>query len=78
VLDKSILGPGFLSWFLSERFQSHMPYNRLEEELRAEGCQVSRSTMCETVAKLSDLLAPITQQMHRELLKSPVISTTRA
>jgi transposase len=73
VLDKSILGPGFLSWILTERFQNHMPYNRLEKKLRAEGCQLSRSTMCETVAKLSDLLEPITQQMHRELVKSRVV-----
>ena len=47
VIDKGILGVGFLAHVLVERFAYHMPYNRLESKYAAEGFELSRAVLCE-------------------------------
>jgi transposase len=43
VIDKGLLGVGFLAHVLVERFAHHMPYNRLEAKYASEGLKLSRS-----------------------------------
>ena len=43
VIEKGLLGPGFLAHVITERFANHMPYYRLEAKYRAEGLDLSRS-----------------------------------
>jgi hypothetical protein len=43
-------------------------------ELRADGCEVARSVMCDAVGGIADLLEPITKtQVYRGILGSSVI-----
>ena len=75
VIDKGVLGPGFLSHLITERFARHQPYYRLEGKYRAEGLELSRSVLCESMARCAELLSPIAEQLRKEVLASPVVHT---
>jgi transposase len=75
VIDKGMLGPGFLAHVIVERFGNHMPYYRLEGRYRSEGLDLSRSVLCESMARCAELLEPIAEQIRTEILASPVVHT---
>ncbi|MFQ5745484.1 MAG: IS66 family transposase [Acidobacteriota bacterium] len=75
VIDKGLLGPGFLSHVIVERFGNHMPYFRLEGKYRDEGLELSRSVLCVSMARCAELLEPIAEQLREEILASPVVNT---
>ena len=75
VIDKGLLGPGFLSHVITERFARHQPYYRLEGKYKAEGLELSRSVLCESMARCAELLEPIAEQLRKEVLASPVVHT---
>jgi transposase len=75
VIDKGLLGPGFLAHVITERFGHHMPYYRLERKYEAEGLDLSRSVLCTSMARCAELLEPIAEALRAEILVSPVIHT---
>lgn len=75
VIEKGLLGPGFLAHVISERFGQHMPYHRLEKKYESEGFALSRSILCTSMARCAELLEPIAEQIKREVMGSPVIHT---
>lgn len=75
VIEKGLLGPGFLAHVIAERFGSHMPYYRLEAKYRSEGLELSRSVLCESMARCAELLEPIADELRREILAGGVIHT---
>ena len=75
VIDKGILGVGFLAHVLVERFAQHMPYNRLEAKYASEGFDLSRSVLCESSGRCAEILAPIAEQIRRDALASGVVQT---
>lgn len=75
VIDKGLLGPGFLAHVATERFGQHLPYNRLEKKYEAEGLSISRSVMERSMARCAEILQPIHGQLLHEVLQSPAIFT---
>ncbi len=75
VLDKGLLGVGFVAHVIEERFLHHMPYHRQERKYASEGVVVARSVMCEAVRVAAELLTPIAQWTLKEVLASPFIFT---
>jgi transposase len=75
VIDKGLLGPGFLAHVITERFGNHQPYYRLESQYRAEGLELSRSVLCESMARCAELLEPIADALRQEVLASDVVHT---
>ena len=75
VIDKGLLGPGFLSHVIVDRFGNHMPYFRLEGQYRSEGLDLSRSVLCESMARCAELLEPIAQEVKNGILASPIVNT---
>jgi transposase len=75
VIEKGLLGPGFLAHVITERFGNHLPYYRLEGKYRSEGLELSRSVLCESMARCAELLEPIAEQLRKEVLASAVIHT---
>jgi transposase len=75
VIDKGLLGPGFLAHVITERFAHHMPYHRLERKYESEGLELSRSVLCSSMARCAELLEPIAEALKQEILASPVIHT---
>lgn len=75
VIDKGILGVGFLAHVLVERFAQHMPYNRLESKYASEGFDLSRALLCESAGRCAEILAPIAEQIRRDALASKIVQT---
>ena len=75
VIEKGLLGPGFLSHVITERFGNHLPYYRLQGKYKAEGLDLSRSLLCEAMARCAGLLEPIAEELRKEVLASEVIHT---
>jgi transposase len=75
VIDKGMLGPGFLSHIIVERFGNHLPYFRLEGKYRSEGLELSRSVLCGSMARCAELLEPIVDQTRKEILAEPIVNT---
>lgn len=75
VIDKGILGAGFLAHVLVERFAHHMPYNRLESKYASEGFDLSRSVLCESAVRCAEILSPIAEQIRRDAIASGVVQT---
>jgi transposase len=75
VIEKGLLGPGFLSHVIVERFGNHLPYYRLEGKYRSEGLELSRSVLCESMARCGELLEPIAEETRREIVASPIVNT---
>jgi transposase len=75
VIDKGILGVGFLAHLLVERFGRHMPYNRLEAKYASEGFDLSRSVLCSSAVRCAEILEPIARQILADALASGVVQT---
>jgi transposase len=75
VIDKGILGTGFLAHVIAERFGHHMPYHRLEKKYAGEGLDLSRTILCRSSLQCAELLTPIWNAMVEEVRASPVIHT---
>jgi len=75
VIDKGILGTGFLAHVLVERFAHHMPYNRLESKYASEGFDLSRTVLCESAGRCGELLEPIAEQIKQDALASGIVQT---
>lgn len=73
VLEKGRPGPGLLSQIMIAKYCDHIPLFRQEQIYRRHGVELSRSTMCDWVAKVADLLFPITQELKREILRARAI-----
>ncbi len=75
VIEKGLLGPGFLAHVITERFLNHLPYYRLEGKYKSEGLELSRSVLCESMARCAELLEPIAEEIRKDVLASEVIHT---
>lgn len=75
VIPKGLLGPGFLAHVITERFNNHLPYYRIESQLKSEGLDLSRSVLCESTARCAELLKPIADELRAQLLADSVIFT---
>lgn len=75
VIDKGILGPGFLAHVAVERFSNHMPYHRLEKKYASEGLDLSRSVLERSMRRCAEILSPVAAQLRKEILAEPVLFT---
>ena len=75
VIEKGLLGPGFLAHVAVERFAHHLPYNRLEKKYASEGLDLSRSVLERSMARCAEILAPIHEQIRGEIVAKPVLFT---
>ncbi|MFQ5382150.1 MAG: IS66 family transposase [Dehalococcoidia bacterium] len=75
VIEKGILGPGFLAHVITEHCGNHMPFYRLEKKYASEGLALSRSVLQASYARCAELVKPIVDALHKQVLASEVIYT---
>jgi transposase len=75
VIDKGILGPGFIAHVIYERFGNHMPYHRQEQKYKAEGLSLSRTVLCDTTMRCAELLEPVYEAHKLDVLASYVVQS---
>lgn len=74
-IDKGLPGAGLLAHVATSKYADHTPLYRLEGIFARHGVEISRKTMCDWMAKVADLLEPITCRMRELVLESKVIHT---
>lgn len=74
-IDKGLPGPGLLAHVAVGKYLDHIPLNRHSRILLRHGVHLGRSTLCDWMQAVADLLRPLVDLMHREILRSHVIQT---
>jgi transposase len=74
-IDKGIAGPGLLAHLLTSKFADHIPLNRFRKILRRSGIELAESTLCDWVARMSDLLTPVCDELRAQLLAGRLIQS---
>ncbi|MCP4599051.1 MAG: IS66 family transposase [Proteobacteria bacterium] len=74
-IEKGRPGVGLLAHILTSKYADHLPLHRQEGIFKRHGLDIRRSTMCDWVGQSADLLAPLVQEMKRQILLSPKIHT---
>lgn len=74
MIPHSFCTPELLAHVVYEKYCKAVPLTRLEKEFKAQGVQLSSTTMANWIIMASQRwLKPVWEQMHKELLKSSVI-----
>lgn len=74
-VDRGLAGPGLLAHVVVSKYADHLPLHRLEEGFERQGVHIARSTMCDWVEQVADLLRPITDAMATASLRAHRIHT---
>jgi transposase len=72
-IDKGLPGPGLLAHIAVSKYADHLPLYRLEGIFKRSGVELSRSTMCDWMASIAELLEPIVKRMLSRILTSQVV-----
>jgi len=73
IIEGALLGASMLAWTISQRFGYHMPYYRLELQLRSEGLELSRSVLSSSAVRCGELLAPVVRVIEQYLLSRDLV-----
>ena len=70
-----IAGPGLLSELIISKFAEHLTLYRFEDISTRYGLYLSRSTLCDWIAKVADLLTPLYDLQKNLVLQGDVLWT---
>ena len=74
-IEKGRPGSGLLSHIIVSKFGDHLPLYRQEKIFGRQGLDISRSTICEWLAQMSDALKPIVMEMKSMIFEERVIQS---
>ena len=74
-IDKGLPGPGLLAHVITSKYADHLPLHRQEAMLARQGVELSRSTLCDWMAAVANLLTPLYALMLTKVLQSRVVQT---
>jgi transposase len=74
-VEKSLAGEGLLAHVVVSKYVDHLPLHRLEGIFAREGIDLPRSTLCGWVADVATALAPIGEQLRREITAADYLQT---
>jgi transposase len=74
-IEKSLAGEGLLAHVVVSKYVDHTPLHRLAGIFAREGVDLSRTTLCDWVADVARALAPIDQQLRREITAASYLQT---
>jgi transposase len=68
--------PDLLAFTAVSRFDDHSPYHRQENgHFKRAGIDIPRSTQCDWMREIADLLTPLHDLMHDRVLQSDILGT---
>jgi transposase len=74
-IDKGLPGPGLLAQIVVSKYADHLPLHRLERIFSRHGLELSRSTMCDWVAAVAQMLMPLYDRLASRVLLSNVLQS---
>ncbi|RLT87504.1 IS66 family transposase [Ketobacter sp. GenoA1] len=72
-IPKSQASPGFLAYIVTSKYADALPLYRQCHILKRSGIDYARNTLCHQVVKAGELLQPVINLMHEQLLEYPVL-----
>jgi len=74
-VEKSLAAEGLLAHVVVTKYVDHTPLHRLSGIFAREGVDLPRSTLCDWVADVATALAPIGDQLRREIVATDYLQT---
>lgn len=74
-IEKGLAGPGLLSQVAVSKYGDHLPLNRQEEMFSRHGVKIPRSTQCDWMRQIADLLDPLLDLLKATILASQIVAT---
>jgi transposase len=74
-IEKGLAAAGLLAHVVVSKYVDHLPLYRLEQIFAREKIDVPRTTLCEWVAAVATALAPIGEQLRREITGTDYVQT---
>jgi transposase len=75
-IERGNAEPDLLAFTAVSRFDDHSPYYRQENgQFKRAGIDVPRSTQCDWMRQIAELLTPLYERMHDRVLASDVLGT---
>jgi hypothetical protein len=74
-IERALAGEGLLAHVVVSKYVDHLPLYRLEQIFAREKIDLSRTTLCEWVAAVATALAPIGEQLRREITATDYLQT---
>jgi transposase len=74
-IEKALAGEGLLAHIVVSKYVDHLPLYRLEQIFAREKIDLSRTTLCDWVAAVATALAPIGEQLRREIVATDYLQT---
>ena len=74
-VEKALAGEGLLAHVVVSKYVDHLPLHRLSGIFAREGVELARSTLGDWVAEVATALAPIGEQLHREITAATYLQT---
>jgi transposase len=74
-VEKSLAGEGLLAHVIVSKYVDHLPLYRLERIFLRQHVDLSRTTLCGWVADVASALAPIGDQLRREITAATYLQT---
>jgi len=75
IFNKGLPGPGLLAQIAACKYADHLPLHRLERILARHGIALSRSTMCDWMARIAEMLDPVVARMASIVRESRALHT---
>ncbi|HTE97145.1 MAG TPA: IS66 family transposase [Bradyrhizobium sp.] len=75
IFNKGLPGPGLLAQIAACKYADHLPLHRLERILARYGIALSRSTMCDWMARIAEMLDPVVALMASIVRESKALHT---
>jgi len=74
-IEKGRPGVGLLAHVAVSKYADHLPLYRQEKIFKREGVDISRSTLCEWIGWIAELLSPIVKELKNNLLEEILIQS---
>jgi transposase len=74
-VEKALAGEGLLAHVVVSKYIDHLPLYRLERIFLRQGVDLSRSTLCDWVAEVATALAPIGDELRRQVTAASYLQT---
>jgi transposase len=74
-IEKALAGDGLLAHVVVSKYVDHLPLHRLEGIFARQGIDLARTTLCGWVADVAAALAPIGEQLRREITAASYLQT---
>ena len=74
-IEQARVGPALLAHIATSKYGDHLPLYRQHGILARYGIHIPRSTMCDWIRAISELVSPLVDYLKRDILRSFFVST---